>query len=191
MRFLRYGIDLERLEAKDLEMVRQWRNHDAVRLRMQYQEIISPERQAVWFKTLDPYNDWYFVAAIDGSPFALFHIKKISWENKSGEAGGFVGNPELIGGIEPGLGILALMDFAFFSLGLNSLEAKYHPGYTEIATLNLQLGYEIFAEESGGFVRARVTSARYLEATEKLRKAAQRAGRVLCMKGNVAAAVAD
>jgi hypothetical protein len=174
MRFRRYGIDLEQLEAKHLEMVRQWRNHEAVRLRMQYRKEISPEAQSDWFKKLDTHNDWYFVAVQNELPFGLFHIKEINWQEKCGEAGGFVGKPELIGRIEPGIAILALMDFAFFILGLDFLKAKYYRGYKEIAVLNQQLGYEIFADEPDGLVRAQVSTARYLQATGKLRKAAER-----------------
>lgn len=174
MQFYRYGICFERLEARYLEMIRQWRNQEAVRLRMQYREIISPEAQTAWFRKLDSHTEWYFVTLRHASPFGLFHIKAVNWEKKSGESGGFVGNPALIGGIEPGLAILALMDFAFFKLGLETLEAKYYPGYQEISMLNQQLGYEIFADESDGFVRAKVSVGRYLQTTEKLRQAAKR-----------------
>ena len=172
MRFVRYGIELERLEARHLEMVRQWRNHESVRLRMRYQEEITPSAQVEWFGRLDPHDDWYFVAERKEEKFGLFHVKQIDWTSKMGEAGGFVSNPELIGGIEAGLGILALMDFAFFILGLQSLEASYHPDHREIVRLNSQLGYEIFATGSDNYVRARVTAAGYLSAAEKLRQAA-------------------
>jgi hypothetical protein len=176
MRFLRYGTNLERLESKHLEMVRQWRNHKAVRLRMRYREIISAEAQTEWFNKLNAHSDWYFVAIQRDLPFGLFHIKDVNWEARCGEAGGFVGSPELIGGVQPGMAILALMDFAFFVLGLNYLEAGYYRGYEEIVLLNRQLGYEIFRDELDGFVRARVSVARYLQSTEKPRKAAARLG---------------
>ncbi|HEX3251661.1 MAG TPA: hypothetical protein VHS05_19655 [Pyrinomonadaceae bacterium] len=174
MRFYRYGIDLERLEAKHLEMVRLWRNQKAVRLRMRYQEEISVASQADWFKKLDTHNDWYFVAIQNEKPFGLFHIKEVDWSRRSGEAGGFVGNPELIGATESGLGILALMDFAFLVLDLDLLEASYRRSYPEIVLLNRQLGYEIFADGPDDFVRARVSAVGYLRATEKMRQTAAR-----------------
>src|SRR5215204_3822560 len=135
MRFHRYSIDLERLEAKHLEMVRLWRNQKAVRLRMRYQKEISTASQANWFKKLDTHNDWYFVAIQNEKPFGVFHVKEIDWTRKAGEAGGFVGNPDLMGAAESGLGILALMDFAFFVLGLDLLEASYRRGYPEIVLI--------------------------------------------------------
>jgi hypothetical protein len=174
MRFHRYGIDLERLELKHLEMVSLCRNQNELRLRMRYQEEISAASQAEWFEKLDTHNDWYFVAIQNEKPFGLFHIKDIDWSRRVGEAGGFVGNPELIGATESGLGILALMDFAFLVLDLDRLEASYRRSYPEIVLLNQQLGYEIFADGPDDFVRARVSAADYLRATEKLRDTAAR-----------------
>lgn len=174
MRVLQYGIALERLAPAHLEMVRRWRNHEAVRSRMRYREIISPEAQAEWFRKLHTHNDWYFVATRDEAPFGLFHVKGVDWTAGSGEAGGFVGDAALLGGTEPALGVLTLMNFAFFMLGLASLEAQYHRGLSTVAEFNRQLGYEVFADEADGFVRARVSADRYLRATEKLRNAAQR-----------------
>jgi hypothetical protein len=176
MRYLRYGIELERLESKHLELVRQWRNQESIRLRMQYKEMIGPVAQAKWFNGLDVQNDWYFVALAKQTSFGLFHVKNVRWEKKAGEAGGFVGNPQWIGGGPAGLAILALMDFAFFKLGLELLEATYLPDCREIETLNLQLGYEVFRYQSNGFVKARVNCARFLTATKELRKAAEQLG---------------
>jgi RimJ/RimL family protein N-acetyltransferase len=174
MKFIRYGIALERLQTKHLELVRGWRNDDSVRLRMQYQETITPEAQTEWFNKLDDECDWYFIAFRKEIPFGLFHIKWINWQTKTGEAGGFVGDSTLIGGVEPALAILALMDFAFFSLHLSYLEAKYHSRYEAITALNRQLGYEVIAQGEDGFVRTHVGAERYLEAAESFRKAAER-----------------
>jgi hypothetical protein len=173
MRFCRYGIELERLEAKHLEMVRQWRNHEAVRLRMRYRKEIKATAQVDWFNGLDPHNDWYFVANQRQQKFGLFHVKQIDWTTGVGEAGGFVSSAKLIGGMEAGLGILALMDFAFLILGLESLEASYHPDLREIVRLNTQLGYEVFATGNDNYVRARVSAVGYFSAAEKLRKIAE------------------
>lgn len=174
MRVVQYGIALERLGAAQLELVRRWRNREDVRSRMRYRERIGPQAQARWFRKLHQRNDWYFVAMRDASAFGLFHVKGVDWAAGSGEAGGFVGDPALVGGPEPALCILTLMDFAFFMLGLKSLEAQYGCGYGEIVALNRQLGYEVFAEEADGFVRARVSAERYLRMTGKLRDAAAR-----------------
>jgi len=174
MRISGYGIALIRLETEHLELVRQWRNQDFIRTRMQFQQIIEPADQINWFGRLHPENDWYFVAAAADQPFGLFHIKNIDPNTRSGEAGGFVGHPETVESILPAVAILLLMEFAFQTLYLDILEAKYHPDVPAIARLNKQMGYEVFMQEDGGFVRARVDKARFFQQAGKFIQAARK-----------------
>jgi len=173
MIFSRYGLDFQRLESGHLEMVRGWRNADWVRAHMQYRHIITPEAQLAWFSALHPRRSWYFVVHREANPFALVQVKDIDWRQKKGEAGAFAGSPGYLGHPQAALAILGLMDFAFFILGLQGLEAKYHPDFKEIAMLNRQLGYEPFAGEADGFIRASVSAGRYLQHAGKLRRAGE------------------
>ena len=172
MRFVRFGITLERLERTRLEVVRQWRNSDWVRPNMRYRAVVQPADQEPWFERLDPVNDWYFCALLEDLPFALFHVKDIEWTRSCGESGGFVGDPAFIGRPEPARATLALMDFAFLLLRLESLEAQYSPALPRVVRFNDQLGYEIFGVEADGFVRARVTADRYFSSAAAFRRAA-------------------
>ncbi|HEY0677590.1 MAG TPA: GNAT family N-acetyltransferase [Chitinophagaceae bacterium] len=169
MKFQRYGIEMEALQPKHLEMVRLWRNNEMVRLKMQYQEIISQEAQHSWFNTIDNALNHYFIAYHNNTAFGLFHIKNISLHDNKGEAGAFVADEKYLGHANAALAILALMDFAFFELKLDTLEAKYHPSFKEIKALNEQLGYEKITDETDGFIRAEVSRERYLERTGRLR----------------------
>ena len=47
MKFFKYGITLERLREEDIELVRQWRNSDQVRMNMKYQEIITRKAEGM------------------------------------------------------------------------------------------------------------------------------------------------
>ena len=172
MRFARFGIVLERLEHSHLELVRQWRNSDWVRPYMRYQTIIRAADQVRWFAGLNPRHNWFFVARVEDVPFALFHVKGIDWILECGESGGFVGDPGFIGSPESAQATLALMDFAFLVLHLRSLDAQYSAALLKIVRFNQQLGYQIFREETDGFVRARVTAERYFECTHAFHKAA-------------------
>ena len=171
MTFTRFGITLARLECRDLELVRQWRNSDWVRPFMRSREIVAPADQIRWFERLDAARDWYFCARLDAGPFGLFHVKAIDWNVRIGEAGGFVGDPRLIGRPEPARATLALMDFAFCVLDLRALEAQYRRSLPSLIRFNRQLGYEIMHED-GEFARARVTSERYFRAAGGFRRAA-------------------
>jgi hypothetical protein len=174
MIFSRYGLDLQRLEPGHLEMVRQWRNAPWVRDHMQFRENITPESQEAWFSRLRLRRDWYFVAHLNTSPFALVQVKNVDWKEKKGEAGAFVGDTGYIGHPQAALAILSLMDFSFFILGLQRLEAKYRLDLREIAMLNRQLGYQVIASEGDGFVRAAVDVSRYLQVTGKSRSMGER-----------------
>jgi RimJ/RimL family protein N-acetyltransferase len=172
MRFTRFGITLGKLQRQHLEQVRCWRNSDLVLPYMRYREVIQPEDQVRWFEAIDPAKNWYFVAYKWDVPFALFHIRDIDWSKAFGESGGFVGDPNLLGRPEPARATLALMDFAFFLLQLQSLQAHYNPHLPGIARFNEQLGYQIVGQETDGFWRARVDAERYLKCARVFRQAA-------------------
>ncbi len=174
MRFTRFGITLERLEHRELELVRRWRNSDWVRPYMRFRDWIGPEDQEQWFSRLDPLNDWYFTARSEAEPFGLFHIKNVEWKRRCGEAGGFVGNRKLIGCQEPARATLALMDFAFLVLQLETLEARYRISLVKIVLFNEQLGYEQIRQDADGFVRARISAECYFKKAALLRSAAVR-----------------
>jgi len=172
MRFAKFGVTLERLEAEHLEMVRQWRNSAGVLPRMRFRAPIAQDDQTRWFDALDRRRNWYFVARVQDVPLGLFHIKEIDWERGCGESGGFVGDPKFIGRPEPGLATLALMDFAFLLLQLQSLEAQYYSGLPKVATFNRQLGYRVLSEGADGFVRACVTAEQYFARAAAFRHSA-------------------
>jgi len=172
MRFSRFGVTLERLAPERLELVRTWRNSSWVRPHMRVRARVEPSGQASWFERLDPRDDWYFVAQASASPFALFHVKAIDWSRSCGEAGGFVGDPRLIGRPEPAQATLALMDFAFLILRLSALEAQYRVDLEDIMRFNSQLGYRVIRHEDDGFLRARVEAERYFAHAAVFREAA-------------------
>ena len=174
MRFVRFGVTLERLQHKHLELVRQWRNSDLVRPNMRFRELIFPAEEVRWFEGLGPKTNWYFAAATGEVPFALFHVRDIDWAKGLGEAGGFVGDKMSLGRPEAARATLALMDFAFFVLQLRSLQVHYSPRVRKIALFNQQLGYQIDQLEADGFVCSSVTADRYLQCAAPFRKAALR-----------------
>jgi hypothetical protein len=172
MRFTRFGVTLERLERRHVQLVRRWRNSAWVRPFMRHQAFIHADEQWRWFERLDPRRDWYFVTHIRESPFALFYVKGVDWTRRCGEAGGFVGSRGAIGGPEPAQATLALMDFAFLVLRLQSLEAAYRVALPRVVRFNHQLGYRVVREGHDGFLRARVTAARYFSSAAAFRRAA-------------------
>ncbi len=173
MRYERFGISLERLAPAHLERVRGWRNHDWVRQRMRVREPIAAAAQTAWFAGLDPLRDWYFVADDGAGPFGLFHVKAIDWTRRCGEAGGFVGERSRLATPAAAAATLALMDFAFEVLALETLEAQYDAGVEALARFNTALGYQPLRQEDG-FVRVSVSAARHFACAAPARAAAAR-----------------
>ena len=172
MRFRRFGVTLARLERRDIETVRRWRNSDWVQLGMRRKGHIAPDDQLRWFEGLDSRNDWYFIAEQQGRQCGLFHVKEVDWNERCGEAGGFLGRRELMGGPVPAMAVLALMDFSFFLLGLRSLQAQFDSRLPRVSRFNAWLGYRVFREDPDGFVRASVSAERYLSCADAFRSAA-------------------
>ena len=94
MKLYKYGITLERLKEADIELVRQWRNSDPVRLNMAYREIISPEQQLQWFRSVDNLENNYLLIYYKGEKIGLLNDKNVDWEARTSESGLFLGRTE-------------------------------------------------------------------------------------------------
>lgn len=94
MKVFKYGITLERLKEKDIELVRQWRNSDPVRLNMEYREIITQEEQKEWFRSINNLQNNYLLIHYKGEKIGLLNDKNIDWQNRTSESGLFLGRTE-------------------------------------------------------------------------------------------------
>lgn len=139
----KYGVTFRRLSLDTLEMLRQWRNSDEVRLYMQYQKIISPEEQLQWFDTINNDRNYYFVAYTNEEPFGLYNVKDIDPSTKSGEAGVFLKNSTFWEGDIALRGSFLLADICFHTLGLEQLTATVLKDNKKAVTYNKQLGFKI------------------------------------------------
>jgi RimJ/RimL family protein N-acetyltransferase len=116
-----FGVTLRRLGHADIEMVRQWRNSDAVSQWLKDRQQITTAMQEVWFNSLDPEKQYYYVIEHDGQKLGLVNIKNA--ENGSGEGGIFIGDESYQ---DAGVGtraMLAMYDFGFLILGLHEITA--------------------------------------------------------------------
>ena len=93
------GIKVERLREKDIELVRTWRNSQFVKQYMNFRETITPEMQMKWFKSIDNFNNLYFIIHYKNEKVGLGNIKNIDWEKREGEVGIFISKQKFIGSI--------------------------------------------------------------------------------------------
>ncbi len=92
----KYGIRLRSLNADDLEMVRTARNSDYIRSRMMYKNIISPEQQLNWYRSLDPARDVYMMIEYNGIPRGIINVKNIDYKTDASESGLFFWDTEVL-----------------------------------------------------------------------------------------------
>ena len=143
MKFFKYGIILERLKAEDIELVRQWRNSEPVRLNMNYQLIITPEQQKQWFKTVNNLQNNYLMIYYRGEKIGLLNDKNIDWETRISESGIFLGRSEFYSTFVPYLVSVAGIETTFNLLGWNKQRAHILRSNVNAVSFNLQLGYEL------------------------------------------------
>ena len=143
------GISIERLREKDIEMVRQWRNSSFVRQHMDFRENITPEMQEKWFKSIDNFNNFYFLIIYKGTKVGLGNIKNINWDDRTGEAGIFVTKQKFTGSFLPVVGGLSLSDIVFKVFRLNKILAKIRLDNPRSRKFNRLMGFRMAKDQEG------------------------------------------
>lgn len=150
---------LRRVSDEHIEMIRQWRNHPEVQRYMFFKEWISPEMQRTWFTNTNNKYNMYFVLEQNGQYFGLVNLKNIDYQEKSAESGVFLapGNvsTDSLLGVRS---VVAILDLAFYILGLSSISASVKSDNHRAITFNERLGF--FRSKAEGVVLT-------LKATEK------------------------
>jgi RimJ/RimL family protein N-acetyltransferase len=147
MKFGKYGIILERLKEEDIEIVRQWRNSDPVRLNMNYQDIITPEQQRQWYKSINNLQFNYMMIHYQGKKIGILNDKNIDWEAKSSESGIFLGRTEYYSTFVPYMVSVAGIESTFYLLGWKKQYAHILRSNINAIRFNLQLGYQLCDEQ--------------------------------------------
>jgi UDP-4-amino-4,6-dideoxy-N-acetyl-beta-L-altrosamine N-acetyltransferase len=139
----KYGIKFVRLNESHLEMVREWRNSDDVRLFMQYQKIITKEEQIKWFNRINNDNNFYFVSYHNDKAYGLYNVKDIDYTKKSGEAGVFLKSNEFSESDLSMRGTFLLFHIIFNTLHLDLIFAHVLKSNVKVLNYNVQLGFVI------------------------------------------------
>jgi RimJ/RimL family protein N-acetyltransferase len=90
MKYMKYGVTLERLTAMDIEQVRQWRNEPVVVRNHAFREYITPAMQEKWFASVNNINNLYTIIEFKGEKIGVIDFKDINWEKKTFEGGIFI-----------------------------------------------------------------------------------------------------
>lgn len=172
MKLFKYGIILERLKEADVELVRQWRNSDPVRLNMEYREMISPTQQLDWFKSIDNLQNNYLMIHYKGEKIGLLNDKKVNWEARTSESGLFLGRTEYYATFVPYLVSVAGIETTFYYLDWNKQFAHIIRSNQNAIKYNMQLGYRLSeGQESIKNQQYEMTRESFEQSAKKVRKA--------------------
>ncbi len=138
---------IERLQEKDIELVREWRNSDDVRNFMNFREYITPEMQKKWFESINNFNNFYFIIHYKGRKVGLGNIKNVDWQERSGEAGVFVVDKNLLGSFLPVVGVLTMSSLVFDIFDFQKLYAQIRVDNKRAKKFNRVFGYKMLPGE--------------------------------------------
>jgi hypothetical protein len=171
MKFYKYGITLERLKEEDIELVRQWRNSDAVRLNMNFREIISPEQQMKWFESINTVSYHYVLIHYQGEKIGLLNDKNIDWEARTSETGIFIGRPEFFHTYVPYLVSVAGIETLFYFFNWKKQFAHVMRSNANAVRYNLELGYRLCeGQEETEYQLYELTKESFERTAGKIRK---------------------
>lgn len=148
----KYGISLKRLQHKEIELVRTWRNSNAIAAQMEYKAHISATQQEAWFLEINKsLSAYYFMIYVVDKPIGLIHLNQINRDEKTAHAGLFIGDASYLGtGVVLGASLL-LLQFAFEQNDLNSVYAKVNKANTAAINYNQLLGFQKLHEINAQF----------------------------------------
>jgi UDP-4-amino-4,6-dideoxy-N-acetyl-beta-L-altrosamine N-acetyltransferase len=114
MKFEKYGITLRRITSDDLELLRTWRNAEAIQQHMNFRQYITKQMQKKWFRSIDNFCNFYYIIEYNNEMIGLFNEKNIDWKNRTSETGLFIADQRYIDTQIPILASLCLSEIGFY-----------------------------------------------------------------------------
>ena len=116
-----YGVRLVRIQEKDIELVRNWRNQSDIANYMEYRNYITPEAQKNWFLSVNNKNNYYFIIEFEGKQVGLINAKNFNADLGFGEGGIFISDKEYINSFAAVFATLCLLNFMFLKLNVSKI----------------------------------------------------------------------
>lgn len=171
MIFSKYGIRLRRLCEDDIEMVRVARNSDSISNKMIFREQISSSQQLLWYKSLRPMSDFYFVIedAKSFHPYGLINTKDIDHEKATSESGLFIWDSDAINSFIPVIASWLISEIGYGIMCGTRNKIRVLNSNIQAVSFNKSMGFEI-EKEVDGVVYMNQTKVSFSAATLSLRQ---------------------
>ena len=170
-----YGVTLRRITEADIELLRNWRNQQSVKMYMDYRKYITPEMQKKWFESVNNKFNYYFIIEFEGKNVGLINAKNFSYENGFGEGGIFIADEEYINSFAAVFSTLCLLNFVFYKVKLCTVShARILRNNERARHYNMLIGYKLSpGQENIQNQLYTLHLSDYERMSEKLNKAAE------------------
>ncbi len=139
-----YGVRLVRVQEKDIELIRTWRNQPDVAGFMEYRKHITSEEQKIWFRSINNKNNYYFIIEYEGKQVGLINSKNYDPKVGFGEGGIFISDKEYINSFAAVFASLCLLNFMFEKLGVSQVSrVRVLKNNERAIQYNKLLGYKL------------------------------------------------
>lgn len=160
-------IELRLIDESTIELLRVWRNSDEINQFMDYQANITKEEQTQWFRSLSKDENYYFIIHSNSKPVGMIHLSKIQ-ANKA-QSGIFIADNQFQGTGVAFTASLLLLDFAFGTLSIKTINAKINDNNKPAQDYNKFLGFKLGSKLNKSFSRWTLEKEDYLGNREFLK----------------------
>lgn len=116
-----YGVRLVRVQEKDIEQIRSWRNQPDVANFMEYREHITAEAQKKWFQSINNKSNYYFIIEYENKQVGVINSKNYNASIGFGEGGIFISDQDYIHSFAAVFASLCLLNFMFLKLNVSTV----------------------------------------------------------------------
>lgn len=173
MTISKYGVNLVKLTADKIELVRTWRNDPKIVQHMFFNQYITPEMQQKWFASIDNENNFYFLIEYHQKLVGMIHASEIDDVQKTAYAGLFIYEESYWGTDVPVRASLAMLDFFFSENRIETFYAKTKKENKAAIQYNQLLGFTAENNIENGLMM-KLNKDNYFRATVRLHKIAER-----------------
>ncbi|MCU7554990.1 GNAT family N-acetyltransferase [Alteromonas sp. ASW11-19] len=169
-----YQIELKPVGKEDLDLLLTWRNSVPIRQRMINDAVISREDHYAWYQRLQrDLSQRHWLVSYKGRPIGSTNVRT----RKSGlavteaaqlEPGLYIGEERFQGNLIAFAPTLALYDYCFGELNIQSMVAVIKAENTAALKYNLQLGYQTIRQQD--WVEMSLQSSCYQRHNENIKK---------------------
>lgn len=108
---------------------------------MEFREYITPEQQLEWFRSVDNFENFYYIIEYHDKDIGLINSSKIEWDTVSSEGGIFLWDEHYYETFVPVWASLCLLETSFYIFGAGKSVIKTLRDNERAKKLNTHLGY--------------------------------------------------